>query len=331
MAHPEEIEPTRCPIWNTRAEVKKLNKETLQVCCPRAGGGYVIRTAMLDAVGDLSKDQKVLLTSWLVKERSMGNKAPTVPDQLEHVLGHAPSVSQRALDLLRYIHSRAPRIGNVFKVKVKYGTLYPETEQSQNDDAQMLAWSSSTEKDELFYLFRFLKEQGWIENSNLPDRGYKCYILTVKGHSQIDSLTRPTADSIQVFVAMWFSPELKDAYEQGIEPAIRSSGYTAMRIDKEHHLDKIDDKIIVEIQRSKFMVADLTQGDDGVRGSVYYEVGFAHGLNIPVIFTCRKDSIDKIHFDIRQYPAIPWNDVTELRENLENRIAAVIRDSTERE
>lgn len=329
MAHPEE--PPRCPIWNTQAEVKKPNKESLQVDSSRAGGGYVISTAMLDTIRDLSEDKKVLLTSWLVKERSMGNKVPTVPDQLEHVLGNTPSVYQRAFDLLRYIHSCTSRIGNVFKVKVKNGTLYPETEKSKNNDERMLAWSASTEMDELLYLLQFLEEQGWLEQATSPEGGYNCYILTVKGHSQIDSLKRPTADSMQVFVAMWFSPELKDAYVQGIEPAIRSSGYTAMRIDKEHHLDKIDDKIIVEIRRSKFMVADLTQGVDGVRGSVYYEVGFAHGLNIPVIFTCRKDSIDKIHFDIRQYPAIPWNDVTELRENLENRIAAVIRDSTERE
>ncbi len=329
MAHPEEIEPTRCPIWNTRAEVKKLNKEALQVCSPRAGGGYVIRTAMLHAVGKLSEDQKVLLTSWLVKERSMGNKVPTVPDQPEHVLGNTPSVYQRALDLLLYIHSCTPRISDFIGIKI-YGSLYPNQNPSWNDDAQMLAWSASTERDELLYLLQFLEEQGWLRKINSPNPEYLAYTLTVKGHNEIDSIKRPTADSTQVFVAMWFSPKLKDAYEQGIEPAIRSSGYTAMRIDKEHHLDKIDDKIIVEIRRSKFMVADLTQGADGVRGSVYYEIGFAHGLNIPVIFTCRKDSIDKIHFDIRQYPAIPWNDVTELRENLENRIAAVIRDSTER-
>ncbi len=329
MAHPEEIEPPHCPIWNTRAEVKKSNKESLQVYSPRAGGDYVISTAMFDAIKNLSEDQKVLLTYWLVKERSMGNKVPTVPDQLEHVLGHAPPVYQRAVDLLLYIHSCTPSIGDLFVIKI-CGTLYPDQNPSWDYDAQMLAWSASTKRGELLYLLQFLKEQGWLRKTNSPDTEYLAYTLTVKGHNEIDSVKRPTVDSTQVFVAMWFDQTLKDAYEQGIEPAIRSSGYTAMRIDKEHHLDKIDDKIIVEIRRSKFMVADLTQGADGVRGSVYYEIGFAHGLNIPVIFTCRKDSIDKIHFDIRQYPAIPWNDITELRKNLQARIAALIGDSTER-
>ena len=62
------------------------------------------------------------------------------------------------------------------------------------------------------------------------------------------------------------------------------------------------------------------------RGGVYYEAGFAHGLNIPVIFSCRKDLIKKIHFDTRQYNHIEWTEPEELREKLKNRIAAQIGD-----
>ena len=35
--------------------------------------------------------------------------------------------------------------------------------------------------------------------------------------------------------------------------------------------------------------------------SVYYEAGFAQGLNIEVIFTCRKDILEHMDFDTRQY------------------------------
>ena len=61
-------------------------------------------------------------------------------------------------------------------------------------------------------------------------------------------------------------------------------------------------------------------------GGVYYEAGFAHGLDIPVIFCCRKDVLEKVHFDTRQYNHIVWEKPEELREKLANRIAAVIGD-----
>ena len=64
------------------------------------------------------------------------------------------------------------------------------------------------------------------------------------------------------------------------------------------------------------------------RGGVYYEAGFAHGLGLQVIFTCRQDVIDKglIHFDTRQYNHIAWNTPEELRKRLADRIAGTIGD-----
>ena len=72
------------------------------------------------------------------------------------------------------------------------------------------------------------------------------------------------------------------------------------------------------------MVADFTQGEDGARGGVYFEAGFAQGLGIPVIYSCHKDSIDKLHFDTRQYAHIVWKNSKELRVGLLNRIRARI-------
>ena len=71
-------------------------------------------------------------------------------------------------------------------------------------------------------------------------------------------------------------------------------------------------------------MADFTPGTDGARGGVYFEAGFAFGLNIPVIYLCREKEIDKIHFDTRQYHHITWSDAEELRRDLKNRILALI-------
>ena len=91
---------------------------------------------------------------------------------------------------------------------------------------------------------------------------------------------------------------------------------------------------IAEIKRSRFLVADFTCGvisHDGkpvgiARGGVYYEAGFAQGLNIPVIWTCREDAISHLHFDTRQYNHIVWKAPDDLRQQLRDSIGAVIGD-----
>ena len=94
-----------------------------------------------------------------------------------------------------------------------------------------------------------------------------------------------------------------------------------MRIDLKQHINKIDDEIIAEIRNSKFLIADFT----GNRGGVYYEAGFAYGLGIPVIWTCKKEDISELHFDTRQYNHITWTNSEDLYIQLVNRIKATIK------
>jgi len=58
-----------------------------------------------------------------------------------------------------------------------------------------------------------------------------------------------------------------------------------------HHLNKVDVEIIAEIRRSRFLVADFTCESGSVRGGVYFETGFAMGIDIPIIWTCKNTSI----------------------------------------
>jgi hypothetical protein len=77
---------------------------------------------------------------------------------------------------------------------------------------------------------------------------------------------------------------------------------------------------MASISGSRFVVADFT----GSRGGVYYEAGFADGLDLPVIFMCREG--DELHFDIRQYNCIFWktDGLADARERLKNRILATL-------
>ena len=83
-------------------------------------------------------------------------------------------------------------------------------------------------------------------------------------------------------------------------------------------------------RHSRFLVADFTHGTCGARGSVYYETGFAYGLGLPVIYTCRNDLVEKLHFDTRQYYHIAWERPDELRDGLEKRILALVGEGPNR-
>ena len=97
---------------------------------------------------------------------------------------------------------------------------------------------------------------------------------------------------------------------------------TAIRIDRVHHNEKICDKILAEIRRCQFTVADFTRQSQGV----YFEAGFAMTLGREVIRTCQEIEVaeKKLHFDTRQYPLIPWKDPADLRQQLSERINALI-------
>ena len=83
---------------------------------------------------------------------------------------------------------------------------------------------------------------------------------------------------------------------------------------------KIDDALITMLKSSKVVIADFT----GQRQAVYYEAGYAMGMGIPVIWTCREDEVNKLSFDTRQYPHILWKDKDDLYQQLKARLCAQI-------
>lgn len=314
-------EKERCPIWGVVADISvSVDGGTLTflVDCKRAGGGYVVNQACRTEL-EASNDGKfnVRITSWLHEQRRSGTDLPIITESVLDSVRHAPNtqVHDRADNLLRYFEDQTSYLGE----PVKNPAALPF-----EDRIEILIATESIDKREVAYLLDFLQKEKWIEAS--LNMGDDSYVLTAEGYGRISEISKRNTDSSQVFVAMWFDDSMKDAWEQGIEPGIRDAGYRPVRIDQQEYADKIDDKIIAEIRRSRFIVADFTHGESGARGGVYYEAGFAHGLNIPVIFTCREDAIDSVHFDTRQYNHIMWKTPEDLRQRLSHRISAVIGD-----
>ncbi|MBX3537683.1 MAG: hypothetical protein KF735_08600 [Chelatococcus sp.] len=145
-----------------------------------------------------------------------------------------------------------------------------------------------------------------------------------------DSLGRA---STQGFIAMWFSPEMEAPLREGLVKGIEGAGYKAAVVDQNHHHEgTVNDEIIAQIRRSKFVVADFTcdtidtsaKREFIVRGGVYFEAGYALALGKPVIWTARKNCLDGLHFDTRQFPHILWDEPDELKAALQARIEAFV-------
>ena len=309
--------------------------------CSRAGGGYVIFGSVGRHLDGLDDAEKARLTTWLVDQRLQGDFVPTVTEELvEYAVNRQPlPIYERADRLLKFLSSQTKVAGEFIPLFTHSGDPEdsPSNEDGHPSDIDLptqptflaaMAWSESTFPDEISYLAGYLEEEGWVYQSRFPILDGQIYAtakyqVTVSGYARVGGQAART-DYSQVFVAMWFDDCVAEAYEEGIAPAIKECGYEPKRIDHDPTVDKIDDAIISEIRRSRFLVADFTHGEKGARGGVYYEAGFAYGLEKPVIYTCRADMVDDLHFDTRQYAHILWETPEELREALKARILARI-------
>ena len=297
----------------------------------RAGGDYYVdadtRHLLSGEDKRINDRVRASLTTMLVDMRSSGVEAPVVTPELINQAVHASpmAVHTRADRLLLFIGRRCNTIDEVFSMGNKdpeYGAYTVASEFPNRYGA--LAWTESSTDNELTYVWNYIRdEMKWIAAASVinTSRHEDC-VITPAGHARIAELSTRT-DSAQAFIARWFEKSMDDICDKAIAPAIMAAGYVPYRIEEADSLDPITDQIIAEIRRSRFLVADFTHGCDGARGSVYYEAGFAHGLNIPVIFTAREGT--KPHFDTSTYPHICWkpDELPAFQDALTNRILAL--------
>lgn len=304
----------KCLIWGTPAEVQRVPERLAYwVSSLRTGGNYRITEVAPDTIanGVLDEAAKAKLTTALIDRRRDGEAVPRVRSadleacQEASTLTHA----ERARRLLRHIAERE--------------SASPGRSVSlETDDPTAMAHSESWTIKQLGVLIDHLTQEQLLVSGRRSLHSISCTV-TVAGHTRLDADTMRATD--QVFVAMWFDSDMNDAYKQGIVPGIRDAGFSPMRIDEKKDANRIDEDIITEIKKSRFIVADMTHGSDGVRGSVYYEAGFAHGLGREVIYSCRKDCVEFLPFDTRQYHHVVWETPEELRRRLTERIRARIK------
>ncbi len=265
--------------------------------CERCGT-YELIGASASIVRKLKPNQRALLSGWIKSQNEAGiNFVKLKPDILTNVLSYdPPSYQTRFEALIRYLMSQCPELGKPIRP----------------DAPEMTAISYSLNEGELDFILQHMLGEGYIDIS--PDGLY----IKPAAYERYQTSVTSNQLSNQVFVAMSFAPDFDDLYIQGIEPAITRSGMKALRVDKTEHTNRIDDEILRQISASQMVVAEFTNQVPGV----YFEAGYALAQGKKVIWVCKKEQMDKLHFDIRQYNCIFWETPQELSEKLENRIVA---------
>lgn len=275
-------------------------------------GDFEIDIAAENRLKHLEPQARARLATLVLGAIERGRRPEAITSELiERAQAAEPAAMQDRLDrLLGWIGDAPSSIGRL----LVWGEL----------DPRALAVSESTQSEELHEMLRHLANQDLIRMSEtFPQAGVA---VTPKGQMHIEAV-KSRVTSGRAFVAMWFSPETQALYDLSLRPAIEDAGYEPIRIDAVPTLEALDGQIRDEIRGADFVVADMTHGVDGVRGSVYDEVGFAHGLGIPVIFTCRDDQMSQVQFDIRQYQRLRWTEPDELRTQLREHIEQLIGDN----
>ena len=146
--------------------------------------------------------------------------------------------------------------------------------------------------------------------------------LTFDGLQYLEELENPNKNSKKIFVAFNFNEPLTSIFNTNLKEAIESEGfeYVVVNQDNVEHNKSINDEIIVKLKTSRVVIADFTNH----RNSVYFEAGFAMGMNIPIIWTCQKGHEDDMSFDTRQFPHIVWEDKDDLVKQVIDRINRIL-------
>ena len=152
--------------------------------------------------------------------------------------------------------------------------------------------------------------------------------LSLDGWEQYESEKRGQFGGDYGFIAMQFNDLHLDPFVKDVvKPAVKdATGYDLVDMRDVPKAGIIDNIMRVRIRDAKFVIADLTHGNNGA----YWEAGYAEGLDKPVIYICEKEkfeSKDGPHFDTNHCTTVFWSKSRDNDEDFRQKLTATLRRS----
>ncbi len=297
----------RCKFCDSKISVAALLSSIgfKKVECPLCGFYHITDSAYTSTL-TISPEDKILLSGYI---RNNSTKSDPIKISI--------NIFNKIGDLVKPYKNLSidDRINLIIRFMVKNTVSFGKPVNLQNT---FTAFFFKTE-NELLNLLEWMEEFTLIKFHNKP---YEV-ILDVQGWLRYEQTKEINPDTKKVFIAMSLDKDMDDIYFKAIKPACEECNFDPVRLDLAENEEKISGKIIAAIKESRFLIADFT----GQKHDVYFEAGFAQGLGLKVILVCKKGEEDKLHFDIKQYNYILWNNYEDLRIQLLGRIKTIIADS----
>jgi nucleoside 2-deoxyribosyltransferase len=153
---------------------------------------------------------------------------------------------------------------------------------------------------------------------------YAC--LSFAGWAKYSELKKGRADARKAFMAMPFGNERLDNVYTVFRAACQQTGFNLMRLDQQPKAGLIDNHLRVEIQTSRFLVADLTYNNNGA----YWEGGYAEGLGKPIFYSYENSFFrgKPSHFDANHSYTVLWDfeNLAQAAAELKDAIRATLPD-----
>ena len=286
---------------DSRIAIKSIPGEDSEIVeCPRCGKYTISETTK----ATLKSREGDFDLSAYIRHSNLFFKKPVDLDsdtymRISNELPYQYSVSEKLRHLLKSVAMMSKNPSDIVRLNFKADMV--------------LAFAK--DESEFTYYIEALRDRNLLKKGTLDHA-----IITPKGWDILENNRHNSATSDQGFVAMSFSSSMESIYNEAIKPAITEAGYKPYRVDEDKRPEKIDAKILAEIRRSRFLVADVTEQNNGA----YYEAGYAQGLGIPVIWSVKEENLNDVHFDARQYRFILWQDLAALKKELKEVILGFI-------
>jgi hypothetical protein len=287
---------TECPICKGTAQPFDLypGDSALRINCENCGEFYTTYEHIADRRSNLSIADRAHVSGWIRDRWRRGEKDILVlSTDVDAVLRGVPQLTpaEKAQHLLL----------TLARVSEHPGTEIPRHEIRHSD-----AWALNP--NELGIYLRWLHTQGFVA----PYETSTHFSLSLDGWIEVDRLQKQRATSgTQAFMAMPFGDTRLDRIVADyFVPAAKAAGFNLRRLNEGQPAGLIDDQLRVRLRTARFVVADLTNGNQGA----YWEAGFAEGLETPVIYTCERAVFDHPdrrkgpHFDTNHLVTVLWED-----------------------
>lgn len=310
-----------CPLCNQVADIQREPRRhnLYHVDCNTCGR-YIISEYFwiyTDKKAELEKIRHLL--SGLAREiNENGLTSKNFPEftveDLEETLKNylipdASNVEEKAKKLLSYLRKKTQFFGEV--VTLDIATDYPVAYARNEKEFEALL-DLLQEKNYATYTLVVGADKRTITN----------VVISANGWSLTNELRKKGQMSENAFIAMWFDDSMKGV-KTAIENAIRTNNFNPTCVWDDFFKERIMDKALSGIRDSRFVVVNLT----GDRNSVFFEAGFAQGLNIETIYIYDKTKLttgSSLEFYVRHYQCYGYTTSEELQDILQHAIAARI-------